>query len=301
MWDTSSCVALTDFHRGLSAFNRRRLAPISKTHDWRGDLREELAWRLREGEFLERERAHVRERADTAPTDRDAFMKWFEDLDQTGPGQHDSLFQWLADSAPRGALLWFLHQEVGGEAGFEDLVAMTQVKMPVIAKLELARNYWDEMGQGKRPGMHGPMLEVLSEELGVGEAEDSTPIVWESLALSNLMVGLATNRRYAFQSVGALGAIEMTAPWRAERVNLALKRLGVRGEARRYFALHSTLDVKHSKAWNSEVIYTLAKDVDAQRAMAEGALMRLEAGRRCFEQYRAHLFETDILPLGLTG
>ena len=52
-------------------------------------------------------------------------------------------------------MLWFLTQEVAGEAGFDDLLAMTQVKMPVTAKLEMARNYWDEMGRGRDTAMHG--------------------------------------------------------------------------------------------------------------------------------------------------
>ncbi len=57
-----------------------------------------------------------------------------------------------------------------GEAGFDDLVAMTQVKLPVSAKLELARNYWDEMGRGNPKGMHGPMLDVLAQTLAVEPA-----------------------------------------------------------------------------------------------------------------------------------
>jgi hypothetical protein len=58
---------------------------------------------------------------------------------------------------------WFLTQEVAGEAGFEDLTALTQVKLPPRAKLELARNYWDEMGRGNAKGMHGPLLATLAE------------------------------------------------------------------------------------------------------------------------------------------
>ena len=226
-------------------------------------------------------------RAAAAPRDGAGFVDWFEALEQNGPGQHDALFDWLAQDAPREAMIWFLTQEVAGEAGFDDLVAMTQVKLPIQAKLELARNYWDEMGQGHRGGMHGPMLDVLSEELSLSK---SSPIVWESLALGNLMTALASNRRYTFHSVGALGAIELTAPGRAQKVNAGLKRLEVTGAARRYFALHATLDVKHSIAWNREVLRPL---VDARPevapAIAEGALMRLEAGRRCFERYRAEL------------
>ena len=39
-----------------------------------------------------------------------------------------------AGIAPREKMLWFLTQEVAGEAGFDDLSAMTQVKVPVTAK-----------------------------------------------------------------------------------------------------------------------------------------------------------------------
>jgi hypothetical protein len=164
---------------------------------------------------------------------------------------------------------------------------MTQVKLPAQPKLELARNYWDEMGQGKRGGMHGPMLEVLAHEL---EIAPGAPVVWESLALGNLMTALAMNRRYTYQSIGALGAIELTAPGRATLVNAGLKRLGVGGEARRYFALHATLDVKHSIAWNREVLHPLVEEnPKLARPIAEGALLRLQAGKRCFDRYRREL------------
>ncbi|HTU63714.1 MAG TPA: iron-containing redox enzyme family protein [Polyangiales bacterium] len=182
---------------------------------------------------------------------------------------------------------WFLSQEVAGEAGFDDLVALTQIKLAPRPKLELARNYWDEMGQGHEGGMHGLMLERLATKLAL---DRSVPIVWESLALGNLMLALAANRRYTYQSIGALGAIELTAPGRATLVNAGLKRLGIGGEARRYFALHATLDVRHSQSWNREVLAPLvAEDPDRARFIAEGALMRLSAGQRCFARYRREL------------
>ena len=69
------------------------------------------------------------------------------------------------------------------------------------------------------------------------------------------------------------------------------RRVAARREARRYFALHATLDIKHSSAWNREVLRSLVVENPATaRAMAEGALMRLEAGRRCFKRYRAELW-----------
>ena len=57
-------------------------------------------------------------------------MKWFEELAGNGPGQGDSLFPWLATTCSLSEMRWFLAQEIAGEAGFDDLIAMTLVGMP---------------------------------------------------------------------------------------------------------------------------------------------------------------------------
>jgi hypothetical protein len=143
------------------------------------------------------------------------------------------------------------------------------------------------MGRGKQSGMHGPMLDRLARELGVNTAGD--PIVPEAIALGNLLAGLAANRHYAYHAVGALGAIELTAPGRAAYVDASLTRLGVGTKTKQYYALHAVLDVKHSAAWNAEIILPLVTaDPSLCRPIAEGALMRLNAGAKCFERYREH-------------
>src|SRR5690606_19153971 len=183
---------------------------------------------------------------------------------------------------------WFLSQEVAGEAGFDDLVALAQLQLPSRSKLEMARNYWDEMGRGNAGGMHGPMLGYLASAMRLPDL----PAECEPLALSNLMMGLACNRNYAYHAIGALGVIELTAPGRAAHVNEGLKRLNVAADVRRYFAIHATLDVQHSRAWNQEVIEPLVQAEPAVApALAEGALMRLTAGLRCFRRYREVLWQ----------
>lgn len=241
-----------------------------------------------EATFLESERAMIADRAALAPHDADAFISWYEGLRETGPGQNDPLFSWIAEEATIDQIGWFLSQEVAGEAGFDDLVALTQLRFPVRAKLEMARNYWDEMGRGKESGMHGPMLDRLAADLRL--SEQSHAIVWEATAVGNLLMGLAANRHYAFHSVGALGAIELTAPSRASKVSEGLARLGVPLPTRRYYELHATLDIKHSQAWNEEVLRPLVReDAGLARPIAEGALMRLNAGARSFARYRDEL------------
>jgi hypothetical protein len=242
-------------HRQLTYFNRGRLSPGFAHPYWRAALRDELELKESEGYFIEAERQSVQPYLTAIPEEAEAFVAWFEQLKEDGPGQRDPLFPWLAQAASYEQMRWFLHQEVAGEAGFDDLVALTQIKMPVAAKLELARNYWDEMGRGDEAGMHGPMLSRLADAFSVAPTPEST--VWEALALGNLMSALAASRRYAYQSIGALGAIELTAPTRAVYVAAALRRLGMDGKARVYFELHATLDIRHSAAWNREVIHSL--------------------------------------------
>jgi hypothetical protein len=281
---------LTDeFQQGLARWNNQRLAPQFPTGDWQKLLERDLQMLRLEGGFLEELRSEVAERAAEAPTDVDGFIAWFEALQENGPGQNDPLFPWLAEEATREELSWFLEQETAGEAGFDDLVAYTQVKLPAAPKLELARNYWDEMGRGNPKGMHGPMLHGLIESLGLEPRIETT--VWQSLALANAMTAMATTRRYAWHSVGALGAIELTAPGRSAATAAALKRLGFSGRDARYFNLHAVLDVKHSEDWNREALRPLVEE-DPRRAtaIAEGALIRLRCGERCFERYRAELW-----------
>lgn len=275
-------------HRRLAAFNQRRFAPALPTSDWEQDLEADVTVALEEGRYLEAQRRAVADRAAAAPTDPDGFLDWFRALEVDGPGQGDPLFPWLAEAASLDEMRWFLAQEVAGEAGFEDLAALTQVQLPVQAKLEIARNYWDEMGRGNAKGMHGPMLETLAERLGLEPRIETT--VWEALALANTMAGLAANRRYAYHSVGALGIIEQTAPGRAGLVARGLKRLGVPAGDRHYFDLHAVLDIKHAEAWNAEAIHPLVEaNPSLAFAIAEGALMRLDRGAACFARYRQKL------------
>jgi hypothetical protein len=290
--------SLAALHRRLAASHAARLGPrlddvARDERAWRQSIDEEVSVLELERAFVENERGAIAEQVRRVPTDPDGFVRWFEGLKDSGPGQGDELFPWLATDASLEQMRWFLAQEVAGEAGFEDLVALAQLKLPPQAKLEMARNYWDEMGQGHEGGMHGPLLGALKRALSL----DCSAPVWEALALGNLMVALAASRHYQYQAIGALGVIELTAPGRAERVNAGLKRLGVAGEARRYFALHATLDIRHSETWIREVFRPLVvADPRIAPRLAEGALLRLRAGQRCFARYRRELWGRPSTP-----
>jgi hypothetical protein len=273
----------------LARWNRRRLQPRLPDENWASALAEDHAMLQVEAAFLALLRDEAREGAASVPTDPNRFVEWFQSLEDVGPGQHDPLFPWLAEKADVSQVGWYLQQEAAGEAGFDDLTAYTQVRLPDRIKLELARNYWDEMGRGNAKGMHGPMLQRLVDALEIEPSIEDT--VWESLALANAMTAMATRRDYAWHALGALGVIELTAPARSASVAHGLERLGVSAKDRLYFDLHAVLDVKHSLAWNAEAIApAVEEDPCRARAIAEGALIRLSCGARCFERYRRHLW-----------
>jgi hypothetical protein len=236
-----------ELHHALARLDRLRLSPALADDDWEMALENEYALRAREIEFIERERAHVAPTARETPTTTSEFRCWFSKLGARDP---DPLFAWLAERASLAQLQWFLRQELAGESGFVDLVALIQLHMPVRAKLELARNYWDGVGRGASCAMHDPVRDRLANVLGGTPA----PLLWEALAVGNLVAGLAANRRYAYHAVGALGMALLTDPTEILQVDAGLERCGVAARAREYCSLHAGLGVEHARTWSSEVI-----------------------------------------------
>lgn len=137
--------------------------------------------------------------------------------------------------------------------------------------------------------MHGPMLDRAVKTLRLEPTIDGT--CWQSLALANTLTAFATTRRYAWHAIGALGAVELTAPGRVAKVGQGLKRLDHPPVVRKYFELHAILDVKHAEDWIANVLRPLVReDPSCARYLAEGALMRLTCGAWCFDAYRRELW-----------
>ena len=153
------------FHQELAHFNVARVAVSVPSACWNADLETEFEHRVAEDQYLEALRLQVALLLPLQHGNTDNFINWFESLAADGPGQQQTLFDWLEQSATLQQRRWFLTQEVAGEAGFDDLLANTQIKLPVQAKLECARNYWDEMGHGRQSAMHGKVLGCIVQQL----------------------------------------------------------------------------------------------------------------------------------------
>src|SRR5690606_1023435 len=75
------------------------------------------------------------------------------------------VYEWVAADATWDELVSFLALEGGPDAGFDDLVAACQIGLRGEPKLELARNYWDEMGRGTLEEIHTELHHQLCDAI----------------------------------------------------------------------------------------------------------------------------------------
>ncbi len=276
------------FHVHLAKYNASRKELGSPSSTWENDELTALEYRMIEGRYLEALRTSIAAMVPQHISSPDHFVRWFESLAEFGPSNHHPVFDWLANDATLTQMKWFLTQEIIVETGFEDLIGCTQLGLPEQAKLECARNYWDEMGRGKVGATNNVLLSRMIEGLSLQPSIDTT--VSESLARSNTMLALATTRRYAYHSLGALGAAELTASQRTAKVSLGMQRLGLSPWIRSFFDLNTALNVAHMRSWIREVIHPLVTaNPECARFIAEGALMRLHCDQLCFNRYSLEL------------
>jgi hypothetical protein len=183
-------------------------------------------------------------------------------------------YKWLARTASWEQVVTFLALEGGPDAGFDDLVAACQVGLSGAPKMELATNYWDEMGDGDPDAVHTTLHDRLVAAIDMPRipAADQPVSALARTALGGL---LATNRWLQPEMLGALGLIELQAGPRCRLVVQALDRCGAPADAYPFYEVHAEVDPRHGKDWLDNAI---APTVDAQPDWAprivRGALWR---------------------------
>ncbi|MGZ6792713.1 MAG: iron-containing redox enzyme family protein, partial [Mycobacteriales bacterium] len=130
-------------------------------------------------------------------------------------------YRWLSAEASWDELVHFLAVEGGPDGGFDDLVAVCQVGLAGEPKLEMARNYWDEMGNGDLAAVHTVLHDDLVTALAMPRLPDDA-LPEEALERSALNGLLATNRWLQPELVGSLGMTELQAGPRCRLVVKAL-------------------------------------------------------------------------------
>jgi hypothetical protein len=197
------------------------------------------------------------------------------------------VYEWVATEARYEELVAFLALEGGPDGGFDDLVALCQTGLTGEPKLELARNYWDEMGRGDPAAVHTELHRRLVRATGMQAVPPADQPV-EALERSLLGSLLATNRHLQPEMVGALGLVEMQAGPRCRKVVRGLRRLNAGEDALAFYVEHADADPRHGRNWIDHVVSPLAADPRWARGIVRGAAWRAQVNRRFFAEASRH-------------
>ncbi len=220
-----------------------------------------------------------------------AALRALAALDQVPP-----VYDWLAEEATLEELREFVAIEGGPDSGFDDLVAICQVGLDGPAKLELATNYWDEMGRGDPAGVHTALHRRLSDalELEPPARGQLPPAALERTLLCSM---LATNRWLQPEMIGALGLIELQAGPRCRRVAQGLRRAGAPPDALPFYDEHAVADPRHGKDWLDNVVAPLSEDPVIAAGIVRGARWRSTVN----QAFYAWLTPQMLRPAGPAG
>ena len=209
-----------------------------------------------------------------------------------GIAVHDRLpaaYRWLAETADWDQLVEFLALEGGPDGGFDDLVAVCQVGLSGSAKLELGKNYWDEMGQGDPAAVHTVLHEQLVDAVQMPRIPRSEMPV-EALERAALGGLLATNRWLQPEMLGSLGLLELQAGPRCRMVLKAFDRLGAPAEAYPFYEEHASVDPIHGRDWVEKAVApTVERHPEWGPRIIKGAWWRASINLAFFERLRQEL------------
>lgn len=219
---------------------------------------------------------------DDLPTEGEAFVDWLKrTLSEHPAGTHPFYRTFLRDEANAESVKVFLAQETTLDPRFDDILALMQVGTSGSEKMEIAKNYFDEMGCGDELGVHTYLFGKALAALGIDDQYLKSALLPESRVSGNLSACLVLNQRHHYKALGYYGVSEYIAPRRFKDLVAGWRRLGLPEEGLAYHDLHIRIDAVHGKAWFDNVIRPLVdRDPRVVKEIAVGALIRLNSSER---------------------
>lgn len=285
--ETTAAALHTEDPAAFLAFQRvlRRLCRMKTTTHRNA---QDLSWHLNglftrmAGTWVEHERSLVPP-AERPARDIESLIEQFCGYATSHWAADHPIFAFLGEQASHAQFVEFLVQERTIDSDFVDMVALTQIGFRGAMKTELARNFWDEMGDGDPLEEHGTMFDAGLVRVAAPDHEAEDDLIAGSLACGNLQYVLGLHRSYHLLSVGALGALETAVPIRFLQLRSGAQRLGLPDVVVHYYGNHVTADEIHSEGWVRRVVApAIEDDPTAWDEILAGLHIRLSvAGRYC--------------------
>jgi len=225
------------------------------------------------------------------PKDTKSYMRWLIELINLHRGaEHPFYKDFMENKADREDLKFWMAQESTLDPRFDDIIALIQVGTAGSVKMEFAKNYWDEMGNGTLDKVHSVLFETLGKELNVNEEYIQEHLLTESLVSGNLSSFYALRRDNFYKALGYFGVTEYLAPRRFKAVVNAFQRNKLSKEAQEYHELHIYIDSIHGIGWLNNVIRPIVeKNPLARVEITKGALTRLDTSSTHLDHMLEHL------------
>jgi hypothetical protein len=227
---------------------------------------------------------------DDLPAEPSQFLSWLkEQARQHRVFKHPYYMDFIRNHATAADLRTYMIQESVVDGRFDDLLALMQVGTSGAAKMEIAANFWDEMGNGKPAEVHTTLFNQIFDVFEVSERELEESLTATALLSGNLAVLLSRYRHRYPEAVGFLGMTEWLVPDRFIQVVSAWKRLGLPEVGIVYHRLHITVDSQHAAGWFHNIVKPAAPSEFMRLGIARGALWRLNSSARYLDERLAEV------------
>jgi len=242
--------------------------------------------RLLESATTDAEDAHLTPGLiDEAPEEPREYLSWLKNLARTHRVfKHPYYVEFIQHQATEQDLRAYVIQESVVDSRFDDLLAMMQVGTSGPAKMEIASNFWDEMGNGEPDQVHTELFNRIFEVFDITDDELESGLTASALQSGNLAVLLCRYRQLYPEAIGFLGMTEWLVPDRFTSVVKAWTRLGLPEVGIVYHRLHITVDAQHAAGWFHNVVLPSATSPAMRRGMARGVLWRLNSSARYLDE-----------------
>lgn len=240
-----------------------------------------------EDKILEHEESHLPDGFDEGmPAQGKEYVRWLLNRIHHHPARkHVYYREYMPEHADVKDLEQYLIQETTLDPRFDDVLAMLQVGTSGNVKMEIAKNYWDEMGNGEAKAVHTTMFARALQALEITPGKIQRNLHLESVLCGNLSVMMSLYRRHFYKAIGYYGVTEYLAPFRFKHVIDAWNRNGLDPHAIEYHQLHIRIDTQHATAWLYDVIAPLVdKNPGNGLEILKGVLYRLNSSGRYLDR-----------------
>lgn len=217
-------------------------------------------------------------------------------------GHNHPVFDFMKNEASRSQIIKYFTTDYALNMRFYDLIVLSLVGIDEDVRMEVAHNFWDEMGQGNPARTHvrlyRDLLDYLKIEDTPGRFVDA--LGWEGLSGYNMLLYFAFNRREYFRSIGALAITELSDPDQYAKLLTGCRRVGIgtdQPSVLDYYGEHVEVDALHGDGWIDNVIVPVLRRYPGEaRAVLEGAMMRLNSSKAYWDWQLAEMAAMTSAP-----